>query len=1079
MGEQRRLVTVVFADVVGSTALAEELDAEDVRALLTRYYGLANDVVTSHGGIVAKLLGDGVLACFGIPIAHGDDAQRALDAALALREAVGTDSALERLQLRIGVNTGEVLANEDASGEIVGDAVNVAARVASAAGEGEILAADSTHRSAPGAVFGAPREIAAKGKSQPVRVWPVTAAVGERTVSATPFAGRDDELAQLELVARRAFRDRRPHLVTITGPTGIGKTRLIEEFRGRLTTDAWHAHAHCPPYGQMLAFGPLRDLLLELLGLPVGATPEDVRQRLQAVLGDTGSRDAMLIGATVAPEGGLDEQDRESVFAAWRRLVVRLASERPLLVILEDLHNAAASVLDLVEQFSQPGVEAPLLVVCLARPQLLQGRGSWGGGHRNSMNLSLEPLDDREIAMLVARLLETEPPPALRDRIVERAAGNPFFAEELVRSLMDRGPLDLRDPAAVERSLGGLPETVQATVLARIDLLPADERAVLQAAAVVGRSFDRSTLAVICDLDPPRIDQAAAALVERELIARSADGSLSFRSALVRDVAYGMLPRARRARDHALVARALEASAGERADELASLIALHYVEATKLRRASAIPIAIEGVDADATRRSAIAWVGRAARTVAIAGAWGDAMTQLQEGLAVAATDGERMGLLTLLGEVSSGGEIGWDAIDGALRLWRAQGDREPAMGARIIVAMLQMLFRSGVSIPPERHPDAATQERLAAEGLDLARQSGDELLLAAALVTHAYLERSRADRAPQTLVAARAEAEQAAAILERRESWMMWSVAHDVWAAIEGDLGDLRRGHEIAARRIQRIDRLPALERAHARWTMPLYTLALGEMAAARRFLDEAYDEPALWGSRWAFVAAVGKVFILSLRAATHWALGGWDEVVADARDALDTAITLPDDATRSVFAHSGVAALYVAWRRGDDELRAVVEPIVRRWVHDERARALLDDDPAHLDAALDRVTSAGIDTWQVERSLSLLNAHGRVPVGADALDPLVASAAARGLVPLEAQLLRLRARALGSLADVRRAHTLLAACGMRGDAALAAVEMAALGDGTMLAEARATLERLGDRRGLAAAEAAGRSLES
>ncbi|MEK7863481.1 MAG: AAA family ATPase, partial [Chloroflexota bacterium] len=806
MREHRRLVTVLFADVVGCTALAEELDAEDVRALLTRYYALAGQVVGAHGGIIAKLLGDGVLACFGIPAAHGDDAQRALDAALALREGVRTDSALQRLQLRIGVNTGEVLANEDASGEIVGDAVNVASRVASAAGEGEILAADSTHRSAPTITYGDPREIAAKGKSQPVRVWPVGGGATERAASTTPFVGREDELAQLDLVARRAFRDRRPHLVTITAPTGIGKSRLAEEFRDRLTADVWYAHAHCPPYGQMLAFGPLRELLLELLELAVDASPEDVRSRLVAVLGSESTRDAMLIGATVAPEGGLDEQERESVFAAWRSLIVRLASARPLLIVLEDLQYAAESVLDLIEQISRPGVEAPLLVVCLARPELLGRRDSWGGGRRNSLNLALEPLDDRQIALLVARLLEADPPVILRDRIVERAAGNPFFAEELVRSLLDRGPLDLRDVHAVERSLGALPETVQATVLARIDMLPAAERAVLQAAAVVGRSFDPSAVAVICELTAPAIDGAIAGLVERELIARAPDETLAFRSALVRDVAYGMLPRARRARDHALVARCLETTAGARLEELASLIALHYVEATKLRRASTVPIAIEGVDAESTRRSAVAWVSRAARNVAVAGMWSEAIMQLQEGLGVSATDSERISLLTQLGEVSSGGDIGWDSIAEALRLWRAQSDADPAMGARIVVAMLQMLFRSGVSISPDRHPDAATQEHLAAEGLDLARRSGDELLLASALVTHAYLERSRGDRTRETLLAARAEAERAAQVLERRESWMMWSVAHDAWAAIEGDLGDLKRAREIALRRIGKID---------------------------------------------------------------------------------------------------------------------------------------------------------------------------------------------------------------------------------------------------------------------------------
>src|SRR6266540_3324995 len=333
--EERRLVTLVFADVVGSTALAEELDAEDVRALLSRYYAIAHEVVEAHGGAVAKLLGDGVLAVFGVPMAHGDDAQRALDASLALRGRVMREEALARLQLRIGINTGEVVATQDARGEIVGDAVNVAARVAAAAEPDQILAADATHRAARSFEYGDLREIVAKGKSQPVRTWPVLRREAERATGA-PFIGREDDLAQLELTARRAFRDRRPHLVTITAPTGVGKSRLVAEFRQRLPVDSWHAHTHCPPYGAT-AFAPLRELLVELLGLSADAPADDIRRHVGAVLEEVEApRDGVLIAATVAPDAKTDEQDRDRIFAAWRRLRERLATERPMLLVLQE-----------------------------------------------------------------------------------------------------------------------------------------------------------------------------------------------------------------------------------------------------------------------------------------------------------------------------------------------------------------------------------------------------------------------------------------------------------------------------------------------------------------------------------------------------------------------------------------------------------------------------------------------------------------------------------------------------------------------------------------------------------------------
>jgi class 3 adenylate cyclase len=1074
MPEQRRLVTVVFADVVGSTALAEELDPEDVRAIFTRYYAVANEVVTSHGGIVAKLLGDGVLACFGVPTSHGDDAQRALDAALALRDRASRDAALQRLKLRIGVNTGEVLTSDDGSGEIVGDAVNVAARVAAAAEEEEILAAEATHRAASAMTYGDARAIAAKGKSQPVRVWPLLGGREERAAS-TPFVGREDDLAQLEIVARRVLRERRPFLATITAGTGIGKSRLLGEFRRRLPEGVTFARAHCPPYGATLAYGPLRELLLDLVGVASDAPADDVRRQVGAALGadDDAVRDAQLITLSVAPEGSPEEQERELVFAAWRRLLRTSARQRPAIIAFEDLQHASETLLDLIEFVAQPADAAPILMVCLARPDLLQRRPAWGGGARNTLNLALEPLTDEDIGRVVAGLLEVQPPPAVLDLVIGRAAGSPFFAQELVRALMDHGPLDLHDAAAVERALQALPETVQATVLARIDMLPAGEREVLQAGAVIGRAFDASVLRAVSAVPPEALDATLGRLVERELLARAGD-RFAFRSALVRDVAYGMLTRARRARDHAAIARTLEADAGERADELAGLIGIHYLEADKLTRASTVAIETSDRERESTRASAVRWLARASVANSNAGAWVEALGQVEAVVPLAADDEERMRLLVQLGETHYGGDPGWNALSEALRLWRASAVRDPALGARILTSVLMLALRSGISITPELLPREDEQMRMAEEALELAGETGNDLAVASATVPFTLLARSRSGRTPESMRHALDDVSRAAVILEASGEWTLWSVALDAWAALSGDLGDLRTGREVAARRLERAGVL-GLERGHAHWTMPIYDLALGDPASALHHVSRALAEPAFADpSRTAPLALVGTLFLISLRAAANWALGRWDDVLRDAQDALPIARRLGDVPMRATFDHVGVAASYVARRRGLDDVLDEVSPILRASVGTEQSRAMVDDDPSHLDGVLAQVAGAGIDTWKFERSLSLLAAYGRVPSGPARLDGLVADAEGRGLRPLLAQLLRLRALHRRAPADAKRAFGILRECGMPADAALAGVEMAALGDRSELAAARAELERIGDERGLRAAEALG-----
>src|SRR5712692_7953651 len=444
MPEERRIVTILFADVVGSTALGESRDAEDVRALMGRYYKVAQEIVQNHGGTVDKFMGDAVLAIFGLPVAHGDDAQRALSAALALREAVRNDDTLgSQFAVRLGVNTGEVVADSSASDFLIsGDAVNVAARLQQTADPWDIVCGERTVRAA-GAVFtfGPAQAQAARGKSQPVAVRRLVGRAAGLAPPHTALIGRDADLMQLELVAQRAFQEKRPFLVSVIAPAGVGKTRLVEEFLDRLpssTPEATVAIAQCLPYGQRLTYWPLRAVLFRIVGIQEDAPPDRIRAAVAAWCHD-------------------EAIDRDALFGAWR-----------------------------------------------------------GGGRRNYVSLALEPLPDTAVEALVEHLLG-RPSSQVVARVVERADGNPFYAGEIVRAIMDRVP-SLDDETTVSRTLAELPDTVQATVLARLDLLHPAERRVLQLGAVFGRTFRNSGIAALDPALAGQVTGLADRLMARDLI---------------------------------------------------------------------------------------------------------------------------------------------------------------------------------------------------------------------------------------------------------------------------------------------------------------------------------------------------------------------------------------------------------------------------------------------------------------------------------------------------------------------------------------------------------------------------------
>src|SRR5260221_8781173 len=387
------------------------------------------------------------MAVFGLPIAHDDDAARALSAALELRDRVRADRAVaDRLAIRLGVNSGEVIATRDQDAQeflVTGDPVNTSARLQQAAEPWMILVGERTARAAGERFsFGPTIAVEAKGKANPVSARPLEAAVGagSRARPRGRIVGREADLAQLELTARRAFDERRPFVVSIVAPAGVGKSRLLEEFLDHLDPEILVATAQCLPYGQRLTYWPMRAILLSIVGLGDASTPDVIRPALGAWLRDAGDqeadRTAELLAATVGA-GESESADRIALFAAWRRFVELAAEKSPLVLVIEDLHWSSDSLLDLVESMLQPRADLPILMIALARPELLDRRPSWGGGRRNAVTISLDPLPSQAVVELVADLLP-DATPEIVDAVVDRAEGNPFYAGEIVRSLIDR-----------------------------------------------------------------------------------------------------------------------------------------------------------------------------------------------------------------------------------------------------------------------------------------------------------------------------------------------------------------------------------------------------------------------------------------------------------------------------------------------------------------------------------------------------------------------------------------------------------------------------------------------------------------
>ena len=600
--EERRHVTALFADLVASTALSDRLDPEVVRGVVSRFFERATDEIRRHGGSVEKFSGDAVMALFGLQQAHEDDPERAVRAAFAVRDALAelAPEAAERhgmtLQVRIGIEAGEVVVGDPFGGSTMatGDPLNLAARLEQHAAPGEIVVGPAVHEATSRAIrYEDAGQWEVAGKAEAIPVWRavgILAEVGEaRGIEGleAPLTGRSDELGLLGEAARRASHSSKAVLFTILGAPGVGKSRLVRELGAGLSADGWRLmRGRCLPYGEGITYWPVAEIVRSSAGIAPDLDHATAIELLHQAAPDpeTAERLAFAIGlTTTAPVAG-EALDQEIAWAL-RKYLEAAAAAHPLLVVIEDIHWAEPPLLDLIEYLATWIREHPVLLLCLARPELLDRRPSWGAGRMEASRLQLEPLSREESAALVQALLHVEGlPEELRDRVLDRAEGNPLFVEETVRMLIDRGAVVERDGrwVASERVAEfDVPHSIEALIRARLDGLPRGERTVLQGASVIGRVFQRSAIATLVDEPVERhLEQA----ILRDFVSEepATEPAYRFKHILIRDVAYASLPKARRADLHRRVVDWLRAWAGDRLEEFVEIEAYHLEQAVQL-----------------------------------------------------------------------------------------------------------------------------------------------------------------------------------------------------------------------------------------------------------------------------------------------------------------------------------------------------------------------------------------------------------------------------------------------------------------------------------------------------------------
>ncbi len=697
---ERRLVSVVFADLVGFTTLSEDRDPEETRELLTEYFDTTRVVIERYGGTVEKFIGDAVMAVWGTPVAHEDDAERAVRSALELVDAVraiGARTGVAGLQARAGVLTGEAAVTLGASnqGMVAGDLVNTAARLQSSADPGSVFVGDATqHATAESIGYEPAGSLTVKGKSEPVVAHRAVRVLAKRRGSGrpdqleAPFTGRQVELRTLKNFLHVTGEEKRARLVSVMGQGGIGKSRLaweLQKYIDGLTENVYWHHGRCPAYGEGVSFWALGEMVRSRAGILEGEPAELAGKKLTDTVVEfvpdehEGRWVESALRELLGLDGGAGEtsgRKRETLFAAWRTFFERIAERGTTALVFEDLHWADSGLIDFVEHLLEWSRHQPLYVVTLARPELLDRRPGWGAGRRNFTSLDLEPLSDDAMRELLGGLVPGLPA-EVAGRILERAEGVPLYAVETIRMLLAEGRIE---PAGGSfRPVGDLtvlavPETLHALVAARLDGLPGADRALVQEASVLGRTFTLLACADVSGRDPADLEPRLRDLVRRELFVLDVDprsperGQYGFVQELVREVAYGTLARRDRQRLHLAAARHFEEHGD---DEIAGVLATHYLAAYR-----AGP---EGADGEAVGNLAVRALRAAAERASRLGSTVVALDYLERALEVTTTEADLLALHLAAGEAATDG--GRDAaarghLSAAIDLTRAGGDRQ-------------------------------------------------------------------------------------------------------------------------------------------------------------------------------------------------------------------------------------------------------------------------------------------------------------------------------------------------------------------------------------------------------------------
>ena len=579
--EERRVVSIIFVDLVGFTARAETLDPEDVRALLTPYHALVRREIESFGGVVEKFIGDAVMGVFGAPLSHGDDAERAVRAALVVREHVAqlSDSGL---QIRIAVNTGEAVVSlqaRPALGEsmVAGDVVNTASRLQSGAPVNGVVVGEQTYRETRDVIAYEPTDpVVAKGKSEPLDAWVALhelTEAGERQPVERRIVGRSPELALLRALWSRVLAEQLPHLVSVFGPAGVGKTTLAASFSAEMEAQSARVvRGRSLPYRESGTYGALATQVMRLCSSYESDPPDVVARKLQdrcrALIGAGGGEAEEVaghLGAVLGVNAGDGAEDRDALFSSVRRFVEAAAREQPTILVFEDVHWADTNLLDLIEALALRAHGLPLLLLTLSRPELLDAREGWGAQLASYTSMTLGPLSEGDARELAARRLTDH---SRVHEVVQIAEGNPLFIEQLAATLG-------------EGSDGALPTSIRALVSARLDALPGPDRSVLLDAAVIGKVFWTDALQALS----PESELERRDLIRREPVSIiERQQQFAFTHVLIRDVAYELLPRADRARRHAVVAAFFERSTGTSAQAIGAM-ARHWINAGEHDRA--------------------------------------------------------------------------------------------------------------------------------------------------------------------------------------------------------------------------------------------------------------------------------------------------------------------------------------------------------------------------------------------------------------------------------------------------------------------------------------------------------------